>query len=102
MTEAPVASVPWLGATRQTRRADIHRQGKRTRCCRGDSPGGLVTRLMDETTIREEGTAHPSGRRALCPTLRPRTVRQHWLKVFLARMRAILAGLAPRGEPRQR
>ena len=95
--EAPIAFVPQLGATLLTRRDDIHVQEKRTDVFSSHQPQGLMTVLMGENMMRKDGDAHMAERRALFPTVSPRTVNDHWKPLFLARAQAILDDLAPKG-----
>ncbi|TNF63795.1 MAG: cytochrome P450 [Rhodobacteraceae bacterium] len=95
--EAPITFVPQLGATLLTRRDDIHVQEKRTHVFSSHQPQGLMTVLMGENMMRKDGADHMAERRALFPTVSPRTVAEHWKPMFQARARAILADLRPRG-----
>ncbi len=95
--EAPIAHVPQLGATLLTRRNDIHVQEKRTDVFSSHQPQGLMTVLMGENMMRKDGDAHMAERRALFPTVSPRTVNDHWKPLFLARAEEILDDLAPKG-----
>jgi len=95
--EAPIAFVPQLGATLLTRRDDIHVQEKRTDVFSSHQPQGLMTVLMGENMMRKDGDAHMAERRALFPTVSPRTVNDHWKPLFLTRAQAILDDLAPKG-----
>lgn len=56
-----------------------------------------MTLLMGENMMRKDGDAHMAERRALFPTVSPRTVNDHWKPLFLTRALAILDDLAPRG-----
>ena len=94
---APVAYVPELGATLFTKRDDIFAQEKRIEVFSSAQPDGLMTILMGENVMRRDGEAHMQGRRAIFPALSPRTVRDHWMAMFIAATDRILADLAPRG-----
>lgn len=96
--EAPICYVPQLGATLLTRRDDIHRQEKRTEVFSSHQPGGLMTVLMGENMMRKDGADHMAERRALFPTLSPRTVAQHWKPIFEREAQAVLEALAPQGQ----
>ena len=96
--EAPIAYVPQLGATLLTRRDDIHVQEKRIEVFSSHQPQGLMTVLMGENMMRKDGADHMAERKALFPTVSPRTVNTHWQPLFLERAEAILADLAPKGE----
>lgn len=94
---APVAFVPELGATLFTKRDDIFLQEKRIDVFSSSQPDGLMTILMGENVMRKDGEAHQEGRRAIFPAMSPRTVRDHWMAMFIAATDRILTDLAPRG-----
>lgn len=96
--EAPIAFVPQLGATLLTRRDDIFREEKNIAVFSSLQPGGLMTRLMGENMMRKDGEPHMAERRAIFPTVSPKTVRDHWQAGFAADTAAILDDLAPRGQ----
>lgn len=95
---APVAYVPELSATLFTKRDDIFAQEKRIEVFSSAQPDGLMTILMGENVMRKDGEAHMNDRRAIFPALSPRTVRDHWLAMFIAATDRILDDLAPRGQ----
>ena len=94
---APITFVPQLGATLFTRRDDIHTHEKRIEVFSSHQPNGLMTKLMGENMMRKDGAAHLAERRALFPTLSPRTVAEHWRPIFDVRMQGLLDDLRPRG-----
>jgi cytochrome P450 len=93
----PIAYVPELGATLITRRDDIFREEKRIEIFSSEQPGGLMTVLMGENMMRKDGAAHAAERRAVFPSLSPRTVRDVWKAQFETATDRILEGLAPQG-----
>jgi cytochrome P450 len=96
--EAPICFVPQLGATVRTRRDDIAHCEKRIEIFSSHQPEGLMNRLMGRNMMRKDGEEHLAERRAIFPTVSPRTVRDHWKERFQAHVDAILARLEPRGE----
>ncbi len=96
--EAPVAYVPQLDAVLVTRRDDIFREEKRIDVFSSDQPGGLMTRLMGQNMMRKDGDAHMKERKAIFPTVSPKTVKQHWLAQFHVATAQILEDLAPLGQ----
>ena len=96
-SDAPITYVPQLGATLITRRDDIHRQEKRIDVFSSHQPDGLMTVLMGENMMRKDGDAHLAERRALFPSLSPRTVRSHWKPVFEAAATRILDAIEHKG-----
>ena len=95
--DCPIAFVPELGATLLTRRGDIFEQEKRTDVFSSSQPDGLMSKLMGENMMRKDGAEHQSERKAIFPTLSPRTVKDIWLTMFQASAEQILDGLAPVG-----
>ncbi len=94
---APVVYVPQLQAYLITRRDDIFREEKLTRVFSSEQPEGLMTQLMGQNMMRQDGAPHLAERRAIFPTVSPKTVRDHWLAQFQTLTAEILAELAPTG-----
>lgn len=94
---APIAFVPQLGATLFSRRDDIFVCEKQTCIFSSHQPEGLMTTLMGENLMRKDGDAHMAERKAIFPTVSPKTVRDHWRAGFQADAEAILDDLVPRG-----
>ena len=95
--EAPIAYVPQLGATLITRRDDIFNEEKRVEVFSSDQPDGLMTVLMGRNMMRKDGAEHQAERKAIFPTVSPKTVKQVWTDQFRAHTARILDNLAPRG-----
>ena len=95
---APITFVPELGATLLTRRNDIHVQEKRTHVFSSVQPGGLMQQIMGLNMMRKDGGDHMAERRALFPALSPRTVADHWARVFKRIVEERLDALAPKGQ----
>ena len=93
----PIAFVPQFGATLFTRRDDIAVCEKNVAVFSSDQPGGLMNRLMGQNMMRKDGEAHSAERRAIFPSVSPKTVRDHWRTQFEAHAARILDELAPRG-----
>ena len=96
--EAPVTYVPQLGATLFTRRDDIFREEKRIDLFSSHQPKGLVEKIMGANLMRKDADAHQVERRALFPSLSPRTVRDHLSEQFAQIVQDHLARLAPLGQ----
>lgn len=96
--DCPVAYVPQLGATLMTRRDAIFVNEKRTDIFSSLQPGGLMTQLMGENMMRKDGEAHAVERKAIFPTVSPKTVKTVWLEQFTRDADRILDGIAQRGE----
>lgn len=95
--EAPIAFVPQLGATLMTRRDDIFVCEKNVAVFSSHQPGGLMNRLMGQNMMRKDGDAHMAERKAIFPTVSPKTVRDVWRERFQAHADAVIGDLAPRG-----
>lgn len=94
----PVAYVPELNATLLTRRNDIFREEKCIDVFSSVQPGGLMTTLMGENMMRKDGAPHLAERKAIFPTVSPRTVRDVWKSQFEAATTDILDCLAMQGK----
>ncbi|MEN8934248.1 MAG: cytochrome P450 [Planktotalea arctica] len=95
--DAPIAYVPELNATLLTKRDDVFVQEKRTEVFSSKQPGGLMTLLMGENMMRKDGAAHMAERRAIFPTVSPRTVRDVWKAQFEAATGAVLDRIGASG-----
>jgi cytochrome P450 len=94
-TETPVCFVPQLGATLFTRRDDVFAEEKRITLFSSHQPDGLLTRVMGPNMMRKDGDAHMRERKALFPSLSPRTVRD----VLAPQFRNIVQGHIDRIRP---
>ncbi|TBX29245.1 cytochrome P450 [Nioella sediminis] len=95
--EVPIAYVPQLNATLITRRDDIFTQEKRVEVFSSDQPDGLMTVLMGQNMMRKDGADHAAERKAVFPTVSPKTVRDVWTAQFRARTGEVLDRIAPLG-----
>ncbi|MEM7441159.1 MAG: cytochrome P450 [Pseudomonadota bacterium] len=80
--EMPVAYVPQLGATLITRRDDIFDVEKKIDFFSSEQPEGLMTKLMGQNMMRKDGAAHLAERKAIAPSVAPRTVSRVWKAEF--------------------
>lgn len=95
---APVAFVPQLGAILITRRDDIFDNEKKIDVFSSNQPQGLMTQLMGQNMMRKDGDAHMAERRAIFPTVSPRTVKNVWKAQFIEHTQATLDELHPKGQ----
>ena len=95
--DMPVAWVPELGAFLITRRDDIFTVEKKIEAFSSDQPEGLMTKLMGQNLMRKDGDAHQAERRAIFPSVSPRTVRDVWKGQFEAFTDRILTRVVPDG-----
>ncbi len=92
--DTPIAFVPQPGATLITRRDDIFSEEKKIDVFSSDQPEGLMTVLMGQNLMRKDGEAHQAERKAIFPTISPKTVKQVWTDQFRTATQAILDNLA--------
>ncbi len=95
--KAPIAYVPELRRTLLTRLDDIKAAEPNIDSFSSAQPEGLMTLLMGENMMRKDGAAHALERKAIFPTVSPRTVRDHWKAQFEAAADDILDDITPRG-----
>ncbi|SLN73608.1 Cytochrome P450-pinF2, plant-inducible [Falsiruegeria litorea R37] len=93
---APVAFVPQLGAVLITRRDDIFANEKKIDIFSSTQPDGLMTRLMGQNMMRKDGDAHMAERKAIFPTVSPKTVKNVWKAQFIEMTKATLDDLHPK------
>ncbi len=94
---APIAYVPQLGATLITRRDDVFTQEKRVKVFSSIQPDGLMTLLMGQNMMRKDGDTHRAERRAIFPTVSPKTVKEVWRAYFKVATTVILDEVETRG-----
>ncbi|MCB1462811.1 MAG: cytochrome P450 [Nitratireductor sp.] len=94
----PLVQVPQLGATLMTRRNDVFTNEKKIDIFSSWQPKGLMTVLMGENMMRKDGDAHMSERKAIFPTVSPKTVKEVWRASFEENADRILDALAPMGK----
>lgn len=95
--EAPIAFVPQLGSTLFTRRDDIFVSEKIIDVFSSHQPSGLMNKLMGHNMMRKDGDAHMTERKAIFPSVSPKTVKAHWSAQFQAHADRLLDELAPAG-----
>jgi len=96
--ECPVAYVPELDAILLTRREDIFVHEKKIDIFSSDQPEGLMTRLMGQNMMRKDGDAHTKERKAIFPTISPKTVRSVWKTQFEEATQDLLDDLRGQGK----
>jgi cytochrome P450 len=79
---APICFVPELNATLITRRDMIFNEEKKIDVFSSQQPNGLMTRLMGENMMRKDGDAHMQERKAIFPSVSPKTVKNVWQDQF--------------------
>lgn len=96
--EAPIAFVPELNRTLFTHLDDIKKAEPDTEHFSSEQPEGLMTVLMGENMMRKGGAAHAKERKAIFPTVSPKTARDHWAAKFSDSADEILDEITPLGE----
>lgn len=96
--DCPIAYVPQLGATLITRRDDIFENEKKVEVFSSVQPDGLMTRLMGQNLMRKDGAPHMAERKAIFPTMSPRTAKTVWRQEFERVTETILDEIAPQGQ----
>lgn len=92
--DAPICYVPQLDAVLMTRRDDIAISEKNIEVFSSHQPAGLMNTLMGHNMMRKDGDEHLGERKAIFPTVSPKTVRDHWKSSFEMDAARILDGLA--------
>ena len=80
--EKPIAYVPELNAFLFTKRQSIFENEKKIAIFSSDQPDGLMTKLMGENMMRKDGEAHLKERKAIFPSISPKTTKLIWRKKF--------------------
>ena len=96
--ECPVVHVPQLRATLITRRDDIFAEEKKTDIFSSVQPHGLMTKLMGQNMMRKDGEDHMSERRAIFPTISPKTVKTQWKERFFEVAQNVLGELRDKSQ----
>jgi cytochrome P450 len=82
--ESPIAFVPQLRGTAFASRDDIFVSEKQIDVFSSLQPDGLMDKLMGRNMMRKDGDAHMVERKAIFPTISPKTVKNHWTSQFQA------------------
>ncbi len=91
--DAPIAFVPQLGGTVFACRDDIFVCEKNIAVFSSHQPQGLMNRLMGQNMMRKDGEAHMAERKAIFPSVSPKTVKALWTAQFQAHADRILDAL---------
>ena len=93
--EAPIAFVPALNAILISRRDDIFTLEKQIDVFSSDQPDGLMTKLIGQNMMRKDGAEHLAKRKAIFPTVSPKTVQNVWRQAFQRATTAVLDRIVP-------
>ena len=86
----PICYVPQLKSTLFTKRDSIAENEKKIDIFSSVQPGGLMTTLMGENMMRKDGESHQLERKAILPSISPKTVKNIWKKDFIKNTEKIL------------
>ena len=86
----PICFVPQLHSTLFTKRDSIAENEKKIEIFSSVQPDGLMTTLMGENMMRKDGESHQMERKAILPSISPKTVKNIWKKHFIRNTKKIL------------
>ena len=89
-TNSPITFVPQLNATLFSKHQDIFICEKNVEVFSSVQPNGLMTKLMGQNMMRKDGDAHISERKAIFPTVSPKTVKNFWKDKFVEKTTKII------------
>lgn len=95
---APAVFVDAAKLTLVTRFDDIAKIERDPATYSADNPVSLVNKVMGPTFMRKDGAEHAIGRKAIEPSFRAATIREHWAPKFTAIAENLIDVLAPVGE----
>ena len=96
--ELPICFVPELGATLITKRQDIFNNEKKVEIFSSIQPNGLMQKLMGQNLMRKDGDIHLHERKAIFPSISPKTTKAIWKEEFLKIAERILKKLKSQRE----
>ena len=94
----PITYVPQLKATLFSKHRDIFICEKNTEIFSSVQPNGLMTKLMGQNMMRKDGATHVAERKAIFPTVSPKTVKNFWRNQFVDKTNEILSHLGNKKE----
>ena len=95
---APAVFVAAANLTLVTRFDDIMKIERDPATYSSDNPASLVNKVMGPTFMRKDGTEHATGRRAIEPSFRPGTIKEHWAPKFAEICERLINSLHEEGE----
>ena len=94
----PITYVPQLKATLFSKHQDIFICEKNIEIFSSVQPNGLMTKLMGQNMMRKDGATHMAERKAIFPTVSPKTVKNFWRDQFVDKTNEILSHLRHKKE----
>ncbi|WP_065750057.1 cytochrome P450 [Bradyrhizobium paxllaeri] len=95
---APAVFVAAANLTLVTRFDDIMSIERDPATYSSDNPASLVNKVMGPTFMRKDGAAHAAGRKAIEPSFRPGTIKEHWAPKFTGICERLIGSLREAGE----
>ena len=95
---SPIAYVPQLNATLFSKHQDIFICEKNVEIFSSVQPDGLMTKLMGQNMMRKDGDAHITERKAIFPTVSPKTVKNFWKNQFVEKTNKIIKNIGKKRE----
>ncbi|MGE4612028.1 MAG: cytochrome P450 [Paracoccaceae bacterium] len=92
----PLIYVSQFDRTMILKRDEIVNEEPKTDVYSSEQPEGLMTVLLGQNLMRQDGEGHKLERKALFPCMSPKTARDHWTGVFRDEAEGILAELVPK------
>ena len=95
---SPISYVPQLNATLFSKHQDIFICEKNVEIFSSVQPDGLMTKLMGQNMMRTDGDAHITERKAIFPTVSPKTVKNFWKNQFVEKTNKIIKNIGKKRE----
>ena len=95
---APISFVPQLNAILMSKHEDIFICEKNISIFSSIQPDGLMTRLMGQNMMRQDGEEHKKERHIIFPTVSPKTTKNVWKQKFIDHTKEILDSLSDQRE----
>ena len=95
---APAVFVAAANLTLVTRFDDIMKIERDPATYSSDNPASLVNKVMGPTFMRKDGAEHAAGRKAIEPSFRPGTIKEHWAPKFAEICERLVNSLNGAGE----
>ena len=95
---SPIAFVPQLNATLFSKHQDIFICEKNVEIFSSVQPDGLMTKQMGQNMMRKDGDAHITERKAIFPTVSPKTVKNFWKNQFVEKTNKIINNIGNKRE----
>lgn len=92
-TIAPMLYVPEFERIMFVKRDIISTAEPQIEVFSSEQPNGLMTQLLGQNLMRKDGDPHRAERKAMFPSVSPKTARDHWTGVFRSEAEDVLSDL---------